>query len=286
MGGVKGVIFDIKRFAIHDGPGIRTTVFLKGCPLRCAWCHNPESQGFGVAALPGRDGPTTVGREVTAGEVVREVSRDTLFHDESGGGVTFSGGEPLAQPEFLCELLDRCGGLSIHRAVDTCGFAPREVLLAVARRTDLFLYDLKLADAAAHRAMTGESPAAIHDNLRALCETPVAIRLRVPVIPGITDTEANLAALRALVDSLPRELPLQPLPYHAAAMDKYRRFGMSVPLPETREPTAAAMERVRRRLAPARAAGADGTARGCEPDWIQTRPDPPPTVGEEAGDTP
>ncbi len=247
---MKGVIFDIKRFAIHDGPGIRTTVFLKGCPLRCAWCHNPESQRPGVETLAGRDGPTPVGRKVSAAELVREVARDTVFFDESQGGVTFSGGEPLAQPAFLVEALDRCGDLAIHRAVDTSGHAPRDVLLDVARRTDLFLYDVKLMNDARHQALTGVAATPILENLRALCETGVAIRIRVPVIPGITDTDANLAALGAWLRTLPRALPVTLLPYHAAAMDKYRRFGWPVPLPDTREASADELANVRVCLGP------------------------------------
>lgn len=241
-----GVIFDIKRFALHDGPGIRTTVFLKGCHLRCAWCHNPESQGFGVETLTGRDGPITVGRTVTVDQVIGEIERDVVFFDESGGGVTFSGGEPLAQHEFVIESLRRCGALGIHRAVDTSGYVPRDVLLEAAGHTDLFLFDLKPVDEQVHQAFTGVDVDGIHENLRALCATPAAIQLRIPVVPGITDVEANVAALGALIDSLPRRLDWKLLPYHRAAMDKYRRFGMDPPLPDTAEPTDDEMAAVRR----------------------------------------
>lgn len=243
---MKGTIFDIKRFAVHDGPGIRTTVFLKGCPLRCVWCHNPESHLAGVTEFAGRDGLVKVGRLATVDEIIGTVAGDTLFFDESGGGVTFSGGEPLAQPEFLMALLDRCGKLDIHRTVDTCGYAPLEVLLTVAERTDLFLYDIKLLDDGDHRANTGVGVSLIQDNLRALCATGVPVRLRFPVIPGITNTEANLSAVGALMRSLPRQLPIDLLPYHAAAMDKYPRFGMEPPLSRTPEPTAGEMAVARR----------------------------------------
>jgi pyruvate formate lyase activating enzyme len=239
-----GVIFDIKRFAVHDGPGIRTTVFLKGCDLRCPWCHNPESQGYGVETLDGRDGPLHVGRQVTVDEVVAEIERDAMFFDESGGGVTFSGGEPLGQPEFLCAALDRCGELGIHRAVDTSGYAPRDVLLRVAERTDLFLYDLKFIDAEVHMAMTGVEVTPIHDNLRALCQTGVAIQLRIPVVPGMTNIPQNMEAVGELIASLPRTLDWKLLPYHRAAMDKYPRFGMAAPLPHTREPNADEMQQM------------------------------------------
>ncbi len=233
---MKGVIFDIKRFAVHDGPGIRTTVFLKGCPLRCSWCHNPESQGFGVATLEGRTGSIEVGRAVTVEEVVQTVERDTSFFDESGGGVTFSGGEPLAQPEFLMALLEQCGALDIHRAVDTSGEAARATLLSVAAQTDLFLFDLKLCDSARHREFTGVGIERIRANLVALCATEVPIEIRVPVVPGINDGAEEIAALGQFVVGLPRALPLRLLAYHSAAMDKYPRFGMEPPLPDTPEP--------------------------------------------------
>lgn len=238
---MKAVIFDIKRFAVHDGPGIRTTVFLKGCPLRCTWCHNPESQGFGIEEFNKGRGKFCVGREISVEEVVRLVERDMVFFDESGGGVTFSGGEPLAQPEFLLKALEACGAMGIHRAVDTSGYAPRDVLLEVASRTDLFLYDLKLADESAHLAHTGVEAALIRNNLRALCDTGVAIELRMPVIPGVNDSDACLDSMKDFIDSLPRRLPVKLLPYHSAAMDKYSRFGMKVPLPDTKEPTAEGM---------------------------------------------
>jgi pyruvate formate lyase activating enzyme len=244
----QATIFDIKRFAVHDGPGIRTTVFLKGCPLGCSWCHNPESQSVGVSVFEGRGGPLKVGRLVTVEELLRDIERDTLFFDESGGGVTFSGGEPLAQPDFLLAALARCGERAIHRTVDTSGYAPREVLLAAAARTELFLYDVKLLDEDAHREHTGVGVGLILGNLLALCETGVSIRLRFPVIPGITDTAANIDALGELVRSLPRRLPVDCLPYHAAAMDKYPRFGMEPPLPQTPEPTAAEMDAIRKAI--------------------------------------
>lgn len=245
---MKGVIFDIKRFAVHDGPGIRTTVFLRGCPLRCTWCHNPESQGYGVEELPGRERPVRVGREVSVNEVLAEVERDVVFFDESGGGVTFSGGEPLAQPEFLLELLRGCGDLEVHRAVDTSGYAPQKVLLQAAEHTDLFLYDLKMADDAKHREHTSVGVELIYNNLRALCDTDAAIHIRIPVIPGITDTAANMAAIRAFLESLPRKLPVKFLPYHSAAVDKYTRHGMKPPLPDTREPSAEEISELHRAL--------------------------------------
>lgn len=245
---LQGTLFDIKRFAVHDGPGIRTTVFLKGCPLACAWCHNPESQKGEIENAGRPEARTPVGRRVGVQGLMEEILCDVPFYDESGGGVTFSGGEPLAQPEFLIAMLDRCGRYDIHRAVDTCGYASRETLLEVARRTDLFLYDLKVLDPRRHAELTGVTNETIHANLAALCATGVGIELRFPVVPGISDTDANLERLVALVRSLSRRPPLRLLPYHRAAMDKYRRFGLRVPLPDTPEPSPDELARIRRTL--------------------------------------
>ena len=243
-----GAIFDVKRFAVNDGPGIRTTVFLKGCPLRCDWCHNPESQPHGLDPVDGRAGPVSVGRVASVDEIIEEVLRDTAFYDESGGGVTFSGGEPLAQAGFLAALLDRCGELEIHRAVDTSGYAPRATIVDIAQRTELFLYDLKLADAAGHAARVGGRVEVIWENLRALREMGAAVEIRFPVVPGITDGEANVDALGRFAASLARPVPVWLLPYHRAAMDKYRRFGLEPPLPDTREPSESDLARIEGQL--------------------------------------
>ncbi len=242
---MQGIIFDIKRFALHDGPGLRTTVFLKGCPLQCAWCHNPESREFGISRHAGRGGPVTVGRQVTLDEVMREIERDSVFHDESSGGVTFSGGEPLAQPRFLTALLERCGEQGIHRAIDTSGHAPTDALLKAAEHAELVLFDVKLAAAVTHHQHTGVDGELIRKNLLELCGTGVSIELRFPFIPGVTGTDANLMAMRDFVATLPRPLPLTVLPYHRASSDKYHRFGLDTLLPDTPEPTAEEVENCR-----------------------------------------
>lgn len=262
-----GTVFDIRRYSIHDGPGIRTVVFLKGCPLHCWWCHNPESQSFEpemivranrcircgacVEACPEDaitwvDGPVTdwdrcercgicadacfadarerIGREMTVDDVLAEASRDVAFYDESGGGVTLSGGEPLAQPEFTLALLQACRAREIHTALDTCGFAAWNVLDQVRPYVDLFLYDLKLMDDVRHRAVTGAPVGPILANLRALSELGHAIRLRVPVIPGVNDDDESMGQIAAFAASLPRLDGIDLLPYHTTAADKYARM--------------------------------------------------------------
>lgn len=223
-------------------------MFLKGCPLRCSWCHNPESQRAGIETFDGPSGPVIVGQSITVDEIVNEIERDTAFYDESGGGVTFSGGEPLTQHDFLLASLERCGDLDIHRAVDTCGHAPRDVLLSVAERADLMLYDLKIADDTGHTQHAGVDTAIIQENLNALCDTDVAIEIRIPVVPEITSSQENVEALGSVVKSLPRQLPVRLLSYHRAAMDKYPRFGLTPLLPDTPEPSEEEIERIRTTL--------------------------------------
>ncbi len=288
-----GIIFDIARFAIHDGPGIRTTVFLKGCPLSCWWCHNPESQssdldilyrdyvcvrcGSCVEACPHRarslsDGGVerdrarcavcgtcaqvcpsgaieTIGRRVTVEELMSEIEKDTAFFDQSGGGVTFSGGEPLSQIDFLRELLDRCGEHDIHRAVDTCGFTKPEILRSIADRTDLFLFDLKLMDAGRHVACTGVSNDLIMRNLDMLAAMGADIDVRIPVIPTITDAAENIDAIGQFVSNLPQPPRVRLLAHHPAAMEKYGRFRMTKRLPEgLRAPSCSELEAIASRL--------------------------------------
>jgi pyruvate formate lyase activating enzyme len=265
-----GVVFDVRRYAVHDGPGIRTTVFLKGCPLRCAWCHNPESQspqpqllvratrclrcGACVAACPHgalelRDGRVetdpgacamcgacvdacpaearaTIGASMTVTDVLREVERDRLFYEDSGGGVTFSGGEPLAQAEFLLGLLGACRGRGLPTVLDTCGHAPVGHFLRAIALADLVLFDVKHADGERHREGTGVGNERILENLRHLAASDVAWIVRVPLVPGFNDAAEDLGAIAALLAALPRVPPVQLLPFHAAAEEKHRRFGL------------------------------------------------------------
>lgn len=232
---MKGIIFDIKRFAVHDGPGIRATVFLKGCPLNCIWCHNPEGIDPAIVTVPKtyRVGDKivteqeVVGREVTVPEVMTELLKEKVFMDESGGGVTFSGGEPLMQADFLVEMLHCCRIEGMHTAVDTTGLASWETLKKVARYTDLFLYDLKLIHTDNHKQFTGVSNALILENLQRLSADKYPVRIRIPLIPDRTYTEENLSDILQFLGTLshkPQGVDL--LPFHNTAAHKYKRFDL------------------------------------------------------------
>ena len=230
-----GTIFDLKKFTIHDGPGIRTTVFFKGCPLSCWWCQNPEGLKLEPEIMTVKSGgrgagdskKTSIGRVVAAGEIMEEIKKDIVFYDQSGGGVTFSGGEPLMQADFLSELLQRCRQAGIHTAVDTSGYAEWETIEAILRRVDLFLYDLKLIDDADHRKYTGVSNTLILENLSRLSAAKAKIIIRVPLIPDITDTPRNLEDIAGTLKSINGSFAIDLLPYNKIAEDKFRRFDLA-----------------------------------------------------------
>jgi len=241
-----GTVFDIKRFAIHDGPGIRTTVFLKGCPLDCWWCHNPE----GCSADPEfmdrvaeHRTPVAVGSKMTVAEVMAEIEKDLLFYDESGGGVTFSGGEPLSQAEFLIALLTRCRRQGLHTALDTTGYAAPEIISRVAPLVDLFLYDLKVMDDSDHRTYTGVSNAGILKNLGFLANAGRTVSIRFPVIPGINDGSDNLARMAAFLSNLNLKV-IDLLPYHRIHRQKYHRLGRPERLADLEPPATEAIARL------------------------------------------
>ncbi|MFB3852218.1 MAG: glycyl-radical enzyme activating protein [Vicinamibacterales bacterium] len=285
--GPTGTIFRIARYAIHDGPGIRTTVFFKGCPLRCWWCHSPESQESGpelaikqdrcagceacVQVCPekavhreesgvvtdrqvcrrcGRcaEGCPTGAREIsgttmTVDALMAEIEKDVLFFDQSGGGVTFSGGEPLMQIDFLEAVLRRSKASRIHTAVDTCGYAPRTSLLRVVDCTDLFLFDIKAIDEDVHELVTGRSNSQILANLRLLAGLGAAVRVRFPLVPGVNDADGSVEALaRTVLDTGLGRVDV--LPYHRAGLAKYDRFGHDCRGRDLRPPSDADIERV------------------------------------------
>lgn len=229
---MKGIVFDIKHFAIHDGPGIRQTVFLKGCPLSCWWCHNPESQRGSIEyytktnKLDGKEfiKKVEVGYETTSEELLGTILGDKVFFEESGGGVTFSGGEPLAQFEFLKKTMKKCMDNKIHTALDTTGFTSEKKIKEIAPFTDVFLYDVKLIDNEQHVNFTGVSNTQILENLKWLDENNYNITVRIPIIPGITDTEENLIGLKKLMMRMKNTRNIDLLPYHNISNSKYRRF--------------------------------------------------------------
>ncbi len=226
-----GVIFDIKRYAVHDGPGIRTTVFLKGCWLNCRWCHNPESKNaepelievdtkFGCEEIQ-------FGKKVTVEEVINEVVKDSVFYEQSKGGVTFSGGEPLYQIEFLKALLIESKKHNIHTAVDTSGYAQADRFESIYDYTDLFLYNLKLFDEKLHIEYTGQSNKQIIKNLKYLDKLGEKVTLRIPLIPGITDTKDNLLLIINFVHKLRNIKKIDLLPYNKIGEGKYSLLKIS-----------------------------------------------------------
>ena len=269
---VSGIIFAIKRFSLHDGPHLRTTVFFSGCPLTCHWCHNPEGMssdlkvvssiekcvgcGECISSCPQRAlhiGPHGLERDqqacqvcaecvsscpalvheqtgwsVTVDDVMSEIRKDQPFYDQSGGGVTFSGGEPFDQPTFLMALLRACKTLGIHRAIDTSAYTSSQTLLEAAQLADLILCDIKHMDPAQHKRFTGVDNKLILENIRLLDEFPCKIRIRLPLIPGVNDSSDNIAATVSFIKQLDNIEAVDVLPYHQAAKTKYKKNGFTI----------------------------------------------------------
>jgi len=223
---MKGYIFDIKKFALHDGPGIRTTIFLKGCPLNCWWCHNPESikQVSQNSSNNLEDPIASVANKYSVDEVLEIINKDLVFYDESGGGATFSGGEPLIQIDFLEDILKACRKNYISTTVDTCGYVPTESFKRIYNFADLFLYDLKLFDDELHVKYTGASNKLIKENLEFLSSVNSKIIIRIPLIPGITDTEQNLSKISNYLVKFKNIDRIDLLPYNKLAEDKFERL--------------------------------------------------------------
>jgi pyruvate formate lyase activating enzyme len=230
---MQGLVFDIKRFAVHDGPGIRTTVHFKGCPLQCQWCHNPE----GIDPKPFsymrrvRMADRTFLREETIGtlysveQLLNELLKDRMFWDESGGGVTFSGGEPLMQFPFVLELAQQLKTQAVHVAIDTCGLVPTEKLQAIAPFVDLFLFDLKAIDSEDHKAFTGSDNQLILKNLNELIENKHKVNIRIPVVPGKNFDDKHFSEFLQFLNGKKVE-QISLLPFHVIASGKYERFSM------------------------------------------------------------
>lgn len=218
---MEGKIFNITRFCTDDGPGIRTTVFLKGCPLRCIWCHNPESQRTENETYCTGE---TVGQTMTAAEVFEEIKRDKVFYQTSGGGVTISGGEPLFQPAFTAEILKLCRENGIHTAIETSGFANEQSLMCVVRFCDLVLYDIKETDEKKHIQFTGVSPEIIWKNLSLIANMHIPFIIRLPIIPGLNDRKMHFLKVRSLVANM-HPCRIEIMPYHTLGVYKYQQLG-------------------------------------------------------------
>ncbi len=231
-----GIIFDIKKYAIHDGPGIRTTVFFKGCSMSCQWCHNPESKNIGIEEFMVKDRVKkmtkheTVGYEISVDEVMEKIEQDRVFYDESKGGVTFSGGEPLVQINFLLELLKKCKKSQIHTIVDTSGEATWKNFEKIQNYVDLFLYDLKIIDEELHKKYTGVSNKRVLKNLNQLIAGGNNIELRIPLIPNITDTDSNINDIVNFISNLSEIPAVTLLAYNPLNRDKLDRFCLENPL--------------------------------------------------------
>lgn len=273
-----GLVLSIERCSLHDGPGIRTTVFLKGCPLACAWCHNPESQlPEPELQLPGStctlcgecarvcpNGAHTIdgarllhtldksrctlcgacvsacpvatlkiaGTRMSVAEVLAEIEKDSIYYNESGGGVTLSGGEPLFQYEFTTEILRECKARGIHTCVETSGFMSEERFRAVQPLVDLFLFDYKATGVETHRALTGVDTTAILRNLTILRDTAAPVILRCPLIPGVNDSPEHLHAIANLAQTHSNVQAVELMAYHDFARDKFRRIGREYAYPD------------------------------------------------------
>ena len=219
----RGVIFDIREFTVHDGPGIRTTVFMKGCPLHCAWCHNPEGISHAPEIMRSPAGERVVGKTYTADELATLINRQAAILSMNGGGVTFSGGEPLAQTHFLSAVLDRLRGL--HILLDTCGYAAEGDFRLTATKCSLVYIDLKIMDPAMHLRYTGVDNGRILHNLLVLSTLQIPFVVRVPLVPGVTDTNTNLCSIAEFVRDLKGMKRVELLPYNRAAGGKYAALG-------------------------------------------------------------
>jgi len=226
----KPYIFKTQRYSIHDGPGIRTTVFFQGCPLSCRWCHNPESQ-----AMPLKNNLKDMDK--VAAVVMAEIEKDLVFYDDSGGGVTFSGGEPLCQSQLLFRLLDLCRVKEIHTCLDTSGYGDVNVLLTAAEKADLLLYDVKLINEQAHQKYTGKSVGPVLENLKHLSNQKAAVRLRFPLIPEMTDTIENIEGIIAFLKEHTLYRDIHILPFHKAGEGKYRALNMRNDMQDIKAPS-------------------------------------------------
>ncbi|MBP1043806.1 radical SAM protein [Vagococcus sp. BWB3-3] len=226
------LIFNIQKFSVHDGPGIRTTIFFKGCPIRCAWCHNPESQSFQNEVILTKDGQQEiVGRTYSIEELVREIEKDTIFYEQSGGGVTLSGGEVMSQNmDYLETLVKTLKNRGISVVIDTCGVAPFKHYQRLMPYVDLFLYDLKFIHSALHTKYTGTSNRLVLENLKKLSDAGAAIDLRLIMLNSLNSDEHSVQkTIEWLRENMIHLASIHLLPYHEFGRDKYPRLHRETP---------------------------------------------------------
>ena len=219
-----GMVFDIKEFAVHDGPGIRTTVFLKGCALRCSWCHNPEGLSPDPQVLRSPAGERLVGTQYTLSELAELLNRQAGILSENGGGVTFSGGEPLFQSDFVMDTIAQLNGL--HILLDTSGYGSAANFTRLAQCVDMLYFDIKSLEAGIFREYCGGDVNVVLENLMQLRSLDVQVVIRVPLIPGLTDTLQNMTAIAQIIHAIPCLLRVDLLPYHRLAGAKYPLLGL------------------------------------------------------------
>ncbi len=241
---VTGRIFDIQRFSVHDGPGIRTIIFLKGCRLRCRWCCNPESQEYEIQTMVMQGKAKTSGRDVTVDEVMDEIKKDLPYYRRSGGGVTLSGGEALLQPEFAVELLKACKEFGINTAIESTGFADFAVIEQYLPHIDTFLMDIKHMDSRKHEEFTSRPNELILVNARKIAQSGTNLIIRVPVVPTFNHTREEIKAIADFAGSLPGVTELHLLPYHRLGQDKYEGLGRTYALAHIDPPDNACMNRL------------------------------------------
>lgn len=240
-----GRIFDIQRYSLHDGPGIRTIIFLKGCYMRCKWCCNPESQEYGIQNMTLANKTKTVGKDVSVEELMDEIVKDAVYYQRSGGGVTLSGGECMAQPDFSEALLRAVHEYGYNTAIETTAFASREVVDRLLPHVDHFLMDIKHMNSTKHMEFTSKPNELIIENAKYIAENAKHLIIRVPTVPTFNDTPEEIIDIARFADSLPNVHELHLLPYHRLGQDKYAGIGRNYTLSHILPPTKEHMELLR-----------------------------------------
>lgn len=239
---IKGRIFNIQRFSLHDGPGIRTIVFFKGCLMRCAWCCNPESQRYDIETIIEKGREKTVGYDVTVSDIMPEILADLAYYKRSEGGVTLSGGEVLCQADFAAELLKACKEEGLHTAIESSSATSFDKIEKLLPYLDLYLMDIKHMDSEKHKEYTSHGNERILENARKIAESGVELVIRTPVIPGFNDTPEEIKAISHFAKTLPGVCEHHLLPYHRLGTDKYNGLGRRYTLPDVEPPSKEKME--------------------------------------------